>query len=191
MNATFTRASGWAAALALVATSPALAAAPANQPPCLDQADVSAILAYGLPTAMDTAMTFCAPHLAPQGFFARDGRALVQRYAAAKPAAWPQAKAALLKLANGTKDPTVASFTRLPDSALQPVADGMVGQLVTEKLKPDACRPLETAIRLVAPLPPENTAGILSFMLRLAEQPRQNAGTPARKTGLPLCPADL
>lgn len=77
-----------AAALALTAigTSQAAAAAPAPAP-CLDRQELTAIVTYALPSAMDSAMTFCRPHLSPQGYLAREGRGLVQRYTVAKPAA--------------------------------------------------------------------------------------------------------
>ena len=170
---------------ALLAGQTAQAAAPAA---CLETADVNAMVAYALPSVMDSAMTYCAPHLAPQGYFARQGQDLVGRYAQAKPAAWPRAKAALIKLAQTDKDPTMSQMTRLPDKALQPFADGMLGQMVTEALKPENCAPLEQMTRLLAPLPPENTAGLFTFIIRMVETPSRKPGVQPRKSGLPLCP---
>lgn len=191
------------AALAAMASAQTVQAAPApgpasNRAPCLDNSDVEAIVTYALPSAMGSAMSACAPHLSPQGFFAREGQGLLTRYAAAKPAAWPHAKAALLKLAqqggtgaNGKIDPTIASMAHLPDTALQPFADGMVGQLVSERLKPDQCGALEMATRLLAPLPPGNTAALVGFVLHLTAPRPGTTGAPAGKSGLPLCPTDL
>ncbi|WP_179504785.1 MULTISPECIES: hypothetical protein [unclassified Sphingomonas] len=169
---------------ALLASQCAQAAAPA----CLETADVNAMVSYALPAVMDSAMTYCAPHLAPQGFFAREGQGMVQRYALAKPAAWPRAKAALIKLAQTDQDKTIAQMANLPDKALQPFADGMLGQMVTEALKPENCRPLEQMTRLLAPLPPENTAGLFTFIIRMVDTPSRKPGTQPRKSGLPLCP---
>lgn len=179
-----------AATLALGALLSAQAAQAAT-PPCLESAEVNAMVTYALPAVMDSAMTFCAPHLAPQGFFAREGQGLVQRYAQAKPGAWPRAKAALLKLAQTDKDPTIAQMARLPDKALQPFADGMLGQIVTEGLKPETCGPLEQMTRLLAPLPPENTAGLFTLIIRMVETPSRKPGAQPRKSGLPLCPNTL
>ncbi|GHC82842.1 hypothetical protein [Novosphingobium pokkalii] len=180
-----------AATLALGALLSAQAAQAATPPACLESAEVNAMVTYALPAVMDSAMTFCAPHLAPQGFFAREGQGLVQRYAQAKPAAWPRAKAALLKLAQTDKDPTIAQMARLPDKALQPFADGMLGQIVTEGLKPETCGPLEQMTRLLAPLPPENTAGLFTLIIRMVETLSRKPGAQPRKSGLPLCPDTL
>lgn len=179
-----------AAALALTALACAQTAAAAPAPaPCLDRQELTAIVTYALPSAMDSAMTFCRPHLSPQGYLAREGRGLVQRYTVAKPAAWPQAKAALVKMAATGNDPTVSSMARLPDSALQPFAEGMVGQIVADGMKPQTCAPLEQAMRLLAPLPPENTAGLIAFVVTQTQGTRPGTRPTSRsRSSLPLCP---
>lgn len=177
-----------AAALALTAIGISQAAAAASAP-CLDRQELTAIVTYALPSAMDSAMTFCRPHLSPQGYLAREGRGLVQRYTVAKPAAWPQAKAALVKMAATGNDPTVSSMARLPDSALQPFAEGMVGQIVADGMKPQTCAPLEQAMRLLAPLPPENTAGLIAFVVIQTQGTRPGTRPTSRsRSSLPLCP---
>ncbi|MCW1986627.1 UNVERIFIED_ORG: hypothetical protein M2348_002377 [Sphingomonas sp. R1F5B] len=180
-----------AATLALAGLLAGQQAFAADARTCLEPADVDAMVAYALPSAMDSAITFCAPHLAPQGYFAREGQSLVQRYAQAKPAAWPRAKAALLKLGQADAkggDQTIAQMARLPDKALQPFADGMVGQMVTESIKPQSCAPLEQMTRLLAPLPPEDTASLFTFIIRMVDSPSRKPGIVPRKPGLPLCP---
>lgn len=173
-----------AALAGLLGGQAAQAAAPTQ--PCLNRAELTAIVTYALPVAMDSALAFCRPHLSPQGFFARDGQALIQRYAAAKPGAWPQARAALVKFAQAGNDQGLKAMARLSDNALQPFAEGMVGQIVTDGMKPRSCAPLEQAVRLLAPLPPENTAGLITFLITQIDKP----GSPARKRDLPLCAAE-
>jgi hypothetical protein len=70
----------------------------------------------------------------------------------------------------------------LPDSALQPFAEGMVAQLVQDGIKPGQCVAIERATRLLAPLPPENTSELISFVITLADKPK-----PGKKASLPIC----
>lgn len=151
--------------------------------PCLSEQEVGSLVTYALPVVMDSAMKACAPRLSPQGYFATQGTALVQRYTARKPGAWPQAKAALLKLGDSDKSDKMGDMiTKLPDSALQPFAEGMVAQMVAEGIKPDQCTAIERATRLLSPLPPENTADLLTFVIVMADKPK-----PGKKAKLPLC----
>ena len=78
----------------------------------------------------------------------------------------------------------------LSDEALQPFAEGIVAQLVVKRIKPGQCKSIERATRLLSPLPPENTAELLTFAIILAEKPtvRGAVGAP-KKSDFPICPA--
>jgi hypothetical protein len=157
-------------------------AAHAQQAGCLTESELNSLVTYSLPVVMDSAMKTCRPALSPKGYFATQGSSLVQSYAARKDAAWPAAKGALMKI--GGQDPKMKDMvSRLPDSALQPFAEGMVAQMVSDGLKTDQCAAIERATRLLAPLPPENTADLITFVIIMADKPK--AG---RTTNLPLCP---
>jgi hypothetical protein len=174
------------AALASLACSEIAMAADA---PCLSEHEVTSLVTYALPVVMDSAIKTCRPQLAPGGYFATQGAALVQRYAAHKSMAWPEAKRALLKI-GGNDDKMKDMVASLSDEALQPFAEGLVAQLVTKGIKPKQCIAIERATRLLSPLPPENTAELLTFVIVLAERPklRSAVGAP-RNSELPICPA--
>lgn len=170
------------AALATLGTAEVAAA---QDPACLSEREVTSLVTYSLPVVMNATMKACSPQLSPQGWFATQGPGLVQRYAARKSAAWPAAKAALIKLGgndNRMKD-VVAS---LSDEALQPFAEGIVSAMVTKGIKPGQCKAIERGVRLLAPLPPENTAELVTFILVLADKPKSGS---SRKSDLPICPA--
>ncbi|BEV00536.1 hypothetical protein [Novosphingobium olei] len=150
---------------------------------CLTQPELTGMVTFALPVVMDGAMKACRPTLSPQGYFATQGPALVQRYAARKQEAWPAAKAAILKIGDSRDARMKDMIGNLPDSALQPFAEGMVAQMVTEGIKPDQCVAIERATRLLSPLPPENTAELLTFIVGLADRPK-----PGKKATLNLCP---
>ncbi|MCW1383505.1 hypothetical protein OLX02_11810 [Novosphingobium sp. KCTC 2891] len=152
---------------------------------CLTQPELTAMVTYALPVVMDSAIKTCRPNLSAQGYFATQGPALVERYSVRKPGSWPMAKAALLKIGDGRDDRMKDTIAMLPDSALQPFAEAMVAQMVTEGIKADQCVAIERATRLLSPLPPENTAELLTFILAMADKPK-----PGKKSDLPLCPAN-
>jgi hypothetical protein len=78
----------------------------------------------------------------------------------------------------------------LSDEALQPFAEGMVSAVVTKGIKPGQCKAIERATRLLSPLPPENTAELVTFILVMADKPKvRGAVGAAKKSDLPICPA--
>lgn len=151
---------------------------------CLNEAEFGALVGYALPSVLDGAMTACRPHLAKDGFFATRGSEFVNRYAARKSSAWPVAKTAFLKL-GGAKDARMADTIRsLPDSALQPFVEAMVSELVGGEIKPDQCTAIERGVRILSPLPAENTAELITFVVVLADKPK--TGKPS---SIPICKA--
>lgn len=156
---------------------------------CLSEREVTSLVTYALPVVMQSTMKACSPQLSPSGYFATQGPGLVQRYAARKTAAWPEARAALIKL--GGNDAKLKDLvSTLSDEALQPFAEGMVSALVTRGIKPGQCKAIERATRLLSPLPPENTAEIVTFVLVLSDKPKvRSAMGAAGKSDLPICPA--
>lgn len=176
----------WGAALASLGLAEVAAA---QEPACLTEREVTSLVTYALPVVMDGAMKACRPALSPQGYFATQGSSLVQRYAARKDGAWPEAKAALVKL-GGNDNKLKDLVSSLSDEALQPFAEGMVSALVTKGIKPGQCKAIERATRLLAPLPPENTAELVTFILVLADKPKVRGAVGAtKKSDLPICPA--
>lgn len=176
----------WGAALASLAASEVAAA---QEPACLSEREVTSLVTYALPVVMNSTMKTCSPQLSPQGYFATQGPGLVQRYAARKSAAWPDAKAALIKL-GGNDDKMKDIVANLSDEALQPFAEGIVAAMVAKGIKPGQCKAIERGVRLLAPLPPENTAELVTFVLVLADKPKVRGAVGAsKKSDLPICPA--
>ena len=151
---------------------------------CLNEAEVGALVGYALPSVLDGAMTACRPHLARDGFFATRGAEFVGRYAARKTSAWPLAKNAFLKL-GAAKDAKLAdTIGSLPDSALQPFVEAMVSELVGGEIKPDQCTAIERGVRILSPLPAENTAELITFVVVLADKPKNG-----KPSSIPICKA--
>jgi hypothetical protein len=169
-----------AAALAM----PAQAAAQTASAPCLSGAEVRALATFAMPSALNGLIDHCGPQVGAGGFMSTQGRSLVANYAARKDAAWPEARKAFFRLAGSKKDAdeTTAMMEKLPDGALQPFVEGLIGGMVGAKLKPGQCVIADKLLRLLAPLPPENTAELLGTILELAEGDKKSG--PA---GLAIC----
>jgi hypothetical protein len=166
----------------------ALAAAPgvvqAAEPPCLTAREFTDLSSYALPSIITGTAERCSAALSPGAFLKRDGRALAARYAAGKPAAWPGAKNAFLKLSGGANSDAAGLFRSVPDDKLRPMVDTLVEGLIAQQVPADRCRTIDTAIRLLAPLPPQNTAELIALAVGLGS--RSGGGKLGK---LRICPA--
>jgi hypothetical protein len=161
--------------------APQLAAA---QAPCLTPGEFTALSSYALPSVIDGVSQRCAAQLPAEAFLRRDGAGLSKRYAAQKPGAWPGAKAAFLKLSSSGGDQAADLIRGMPDASLQPMLDAFVSGSISQKLPLGQCSTIDHVIRLLAPLPPENTAELIALAAGLgAKSGRAKAGD------FSLCPA--
>ena len=170
-----------AAAVTLVAL-PAQAGAQAAAAPCLTEAEVRALATFAMPSALDGLIKNCSTHVGDAGFMTRSGSALVADYAANKDAAWPLARKAFFRLGGDKDKDSAEMIAKLPDEALQPFVEGMIGGMVGAKLKPEQCRLADKMMRLLAPLPPENMVELLGTVVELA-----TAGEKAAPGGFSVC----
>jgi len=159
----------------------ALAALPAPQialaaePVCLTPGEVTALSTYALPSAIGGIARNCAASLPAGAWLPQNGAALAQRYAGGKAQAWPAAKAVFLKMSVATNPDAAQLFATLPDESLMPLADAALAGIVASRVKPETCPTIDRALALLAPLPAENTAGLIALAVGLgarAGEPR-------------------
>ncbi len=179
----------------VMATTMALAPvlARAAEPPCLTTAEFAALAGYALPSTINGAAQRCAAALPADAFLRSEAAALAARYGQAKPAAWPGAKGAFLKLSSGANSDAARLLTLLPDDVLKPLVDAAVQAKVAEAMPPERCGVADRVLRLLAPLPPENTAELIALAVGLgagsggAPAPLVKAGRLGKIT---LCPME-
>jgi hypothetical protein len=164
------------ALLAPLALALAPIAAQATEPPCLTATEFTALSSYALPSIITGTTERCAAALPADAWLRRNGGQLAARYAAGKPAAWPAAKAAFFKFANLLKS--------LPDSSLQPMVDALISGMIGQQLPADRCGAIDRLVRLLAPLPPENTAELIAVAAGLGAKTGR-----ARLGKFSICPA--
>lgn len=155
-------------ALALPAGAQAaqVGAARAEMSPQAAQAAVR----YALPHLLSGVRTTCGPRLSAEGYLAINGNALQERFAQGSDAAWPAAREALMQLGAAEKADMAKMFGQMPDSALKPFVDAMISSMVASELKADNCPDIERGLELLAPLPPENIAGLAGFIFEMVDR---------------------
>ena len=169
-----------------LALAPGIAPGIANaaEPPCLTAPEVSSIATFALPGVISGLEQRCSANLPANAYLTTSGDALAQRYAMAKPTAWPPAKAAFLKLSAGAGGDAAAMLPLLPDDTLQQFVDTLAGSLVSQKVPSEHCGMVDQLVRLLAPLPPENIGDLLALA---ASRASKNGASPAGK--FTICPA--
>lgn len=154
----------------------AQASAAQAQQACVPPADLGDTIIYALPIAYDAARTSCGKQFARDGFMARGGDKFIAGFRARQNAAWPGAMRTVQALISAQQaagkggDVDLAALAKsLPPEALRPLVDGFMGQMIAGEIKPEACGKIERAMELLSPLPVDNVAGLMGFMLEIAE----------------------
>lgn len=175
------RKSAKAAMLALVLL-PGMARA--AEPPCLSAGEFSSLAGYALPSVIGGTVQRCAASLPADAFLKRSGSQLAERYAAGKAGAWPGAKAAFLKLGASGNGEAQQAMRSLPDTTLQLMFDGLIEGMVGQNLPTERCGTVDRVVRLLSPLPAENTAELIALAAGLGAKSGK-----AKVGAFSLCPA--
>jgi len=166
-----------APALALTALASATAAE-AQVQPCVEPADLADAIVYVMPVAYDAARTACESRFAASGFIAREGDAYIAPFREGQDKAWPGALRMLKTFMDedakgkgqaGKSDDMAAAIAALPEEALRPFVDALIGQAIEGEIKPESCGKIERGIELLSPLPGENLGGLIAFIVELAD----------------------
>ena len=158
--------SALAACVAVLSLTPSIAQA--VEIPCLTADELTAVVGYAAPSALMAINQRCAANLPADAFLKTGGSALIKRYAANKASTWPVAKATALRIAS-TVQPDAASMMKLlPDDAIQPTIDNLLQSKMSDSFPLDKCSTVDQMLKLLAPLPAENTAALLPLALAMA-----------------------
>lgn len=153
---------------ALAAASPASA-----QPDNLDPVAVAAASRYALPIAFDGYMRRCSASLQSTGYAKSNAPFLRTKFAEGSDEAWPAAKSALMTMSAGEAGDMSGMLDMLGDDALRPFVDGLVEGLVVQEIKLEDCEVIERGLEILDPLPAENVAALIGFMVEMGQ--RENA----------------
>lgn len=158
-------------ALSLCATTSAQAAPPRQ---CLEAAEVRGLIAYFLPNVLTEVSRNCSAHLPADSYVRAGMPRLIGELTARKAQAWPVAKAAFLKLADGKDAKTMAA---LPDETLHPLVDAMMTQKISIPVTPSSCADVNDITEALAPLTGDQTIQLVATIMSVAA--RKDAKMPA------------
>jgi hypothetical protein len=131
----------------------------ATQERCLSRSELRTGIAYVMPALMKGVVGKCAPTLSSDSYLAKDGDALIARYAGQS---------------QGTAEDVQALFAKFGPQAGLSGADGestakLVESLVTvgvqSALKPESCADISEAMALLDPLPAANMNSLIELAL--------------------------
>ncbi|TAD76984.1 MAG: hypothetical protein EAY70_09125, partial [Sphingomonadales bacterium] len=130
----------------------------AQQQTCVNSADLSDAAVYAMPIAFDAARTSCANRLSQSGFMTRQGAAYIAPFRAGQDKAWPGAFRFLKTFmqqdnaAQGGRGMDMqAMISSMPEEALRPFVDALVGQMIAEQIKGESCAKIERGLQLLSP----------------------------------------
>ena len=144
------------------------------QQACIAPEDLNDGLTYAIPMIYEAAMATCADQYSANGFMKSEGPAFADGFRTLQDDAWPGALRLIKVFAasgtdDGEDDPMGAIINSVPAEVLRPFVDAMVLEMVAAEIKPDSCGKIERGAELIAPLPPENVSGLLTFIAEQAK----------------------
>lgn len=128
--------------------------------PCITAAEVEGLTLFLMPELIRTTAETCRPHL-PAGAALLRPDALIAKYRAESAGAWPVAQAALAKVV----DPQARQL--LGTETGRAMLPALAAPMIAREIKPADCPVIDRAVRLLEPLPPRNTAGIVAMLAQL------------------------
>jgi len=146
------------------------------QPACAAPRDLDDAVIYAMPLAFDATRAACTAVLPRNGFLATEGERLASRFRRQQDTAWPGALR-VLRLIVDQRGPDPAAgdidfgevMATVPPETLRPLADALFRQMVVKEIGREDCGKIERGLELLSPLPIENIAGLMTFLVDLAE----------------------
>ncbi len=167
-----------ASLLALAALASAQTAqAQEQEQGCVEPADLSDAVVYAMPIAFDAARTACANRLTRGSFMATEGDNYIAQFRSQQDKAWPGAfrmiKTFMADENKGGADASSADIgtmiASMPEGALRPFLDALIGQMIAEEIKPDSCAKIERGLELISPLPTNNVGALVAFIIEVSD----------------------
>ena len=166
------------AALAIVAL---LSASQAEaQTRCITTPEAEAMALVALPDIIQQTGIVCSSRLPANSLVRRTDSDFLDRYRQAADRAWPNARAAIVRLS----DPMIDSL--LQSEFARPLLTAALAPVLVGRINPADCGTIDRFVTQLAPLPPANTAGVIVTTLRYFKAEKAK-GKAINVPDLPLC----
>lgn len=155
-----------AALMACAALASHSAAAAAD---CTSQKDMSDLVVYAVPYAIDGARAKCGTTLGQNSFLMKNGDTVRSRYAALADAAWPGAKQAMTALGDATGRGTSMGFLELlGPKQLRDTISAMLPGMIAGQIKGLNCSDIDRGLALTADIAPQKLGDLAGFAAMVA-----------------------
>lgn len=144
---------------------------------CFTEEDLAGATVYALPLIADAFAQKCGPELSQDGFMATKGDEFIATYREKQDENWPAALRVLTAFSEDGDGPAGIGemMKTLPEEALRPFIDALIGTLIAKEFKAKDCSKIERGVELMAPLPPENLGGLVGFVAAMVESDPKRA----------------
>jgi hypothetical protein len=159
-----------AAALALVSSGQLLAAQTqaAQAEACMTRPELRGMVAYFLPTVLQSTIDTCTSRLAPDSYLLGRAPRLVESLEVDRSEAWPMAKKAILKMGDDRNKGTTELLANLPEEAVGPLINAIITKELSSEIKPENCADINRVMAPLEPLPAANMVDLVIEALSLA-----------------------
>ncbi len=144
----------------------------AKESKCLSRAELRTGIAYIMPAIVSGVVTKCSAWLPADSYLAKNGTALVARYAGQSQGTENDVRALFDKFGNQ------AGLDGVDGKSTAKLVESLVAVGIQSEMKPEICADITTAMSLLDPLPAENMNGLIEFVLVKVDQ--GNARGPAQ-----------
>ncbi len=165
---------------ALVAAVALLASPAQAQTRCITTPEAEAMTLVALPDIVQQTGIVCATRLPASSLLRRTDSDFLTKYQDAANRAWPNARAAIVKLS----DPMIDSL--LQSEFARPLLTAALAPVLVGRINPADCGTIDRFVTQLAPLPPANTAGVIVTTLRYFKAEKAK-GKAINVPDLPLC----
>ena len=165
---------------ALIAAVALLASPAQAQPRCITTPEAEAMTLVALPDIVQQTGIVCATRLPASSLLRRTDSDFLAKYQDAANRAWPNARAAIVKLS----DPMIDSL--LQSEFARPLLTAALAPVLVGRINPADCGTIDRFVTQLAPLPPANTAGVIVTTLRYFKAEKAK-GKAINVPDLPLC----
>jgi len=167
----YATAAAWAALTGTVAQAQDVR--PKSAAGCITAREAEGLMLVVAPAAIREVARFCQSEL-PGNAYLRSADALIAKYEGASKDAQPGAMEAVAKLGGGKVDSSTAGM-------LMPMMTQMVGSMLAKELKAKDCPTYDRILKLMDPLPAENSASLLILVVQLSQEGKKDPE-------FPVCP---
>ena len=148
--------------------------AAAQNGPQLTEDQVTALARYAMPMAFQGVQQKCTGILPSESYIYAHGDALTARLETAAIGQFEPARDALLEFASEGNEEMGELFKNMPAEVIEPLLHELLVAKVQTDVKEEQCSQINRGLELLDPLPAENIAEFIGFIVNLVQEERAN-----------------